>query len=407
MMLRTDKAYFVPLISLVGAMGIIDTAILNPTIAAFAASLGASEALAGLITGLYSIVAIPASIVMGLTIDAIGRRRALIAGLGFTALWIYGYSIAANPLDLIIFRTTHAISGSLVFPASIAMIVDAARRKMGRNIGLYWLVIGSVIALGSGLSRVLVTSLGFRWMFVLVALLSLAGFFLALIVPETAKIRMKPRKAASSIASSIRWLSVAYLSIFSLYFAFGAIVGALSLILIRGGAGQEAAAGSVAVYIGLATVTSLPLFYLVGRLLDRFGPVRALVLGISLAGVSQALLLVSLSSPLFFTSAFALGGGIALVFVASTAVAALPKARGASIGLHQTANIAGVAAGAPLSGLFLQFYGALAPFAIAASVQAVVLAIIIASRRFTKQADLQIMGGPSDAAYHGLPRERE
>lgn len=406
-MLRTDKAYFVPLISLVGAMGIIDTAILNPTIAAFAASLGADDVLASLIAGLYSIVAIPASIIMGLTIDAIGRRRALIAGLGLTTLWIYGYSIAATPLDLILFRTTHAISGSLVFPASIAMIVDAARRKMGRNIGLYWVVIGSVIALGSGLSATLVTSLGFRWMFVLVALLSLAGFFLALTVPETAKLRMKPRKSVSVIASSIRWLSVAYLSIFSLYFAFGAIVGSLALVFILGGAAPEVAAANVGIYIGLATVISLPLFYLVGRLLDRVGPVRMLGLGIALAGVSQALLIVSLSPLLFFTSATALGGGIALVFVASTAVAALPKARGASIGLHQTANIAGVAAGAPLSGLFLQHYGTLAPFTVAAAVQVVALAVIIASRRFTKQADLQIMGAPADTAYHGLPRERE
>ncbi len=407
MMLRTDKAYFVPLIAVLGAVGIIDTAILNPTISAFAASLGADEILASLIAGLYSIVAIPASIIMGLTVDAIGRRRALIAGLGFTALWIYGYSIAATPLDLVIFRTTHAISGSLVFPASIAMIVDASRRKMGQSIGLYWIVIGSVIALGSGLSAVLVSSLGFRWMFVLVALVSLGGFGIALAVPETARRGMTPRRSVRVIVSSIKWLYVSYLSIFSLYFAFGAVVGSLALVLILSGAAEQTAAASVGIYIFLATLVSLPLFYLAGRFLDRVGPVRMLGLGIASAGVSQAMLLISLSSLLLIVSAVALGVGIALVFVASTAVAALPRARGASIGLHQTANIAGVAVGAPLSGIFLHYYGALGPFTVAAAVQVVALAILFASRKSTRQADLQLMGAPADAAYRGQPRERE
>ncbi|MEM3382870.1 MAG: hypothetical protein QXL52_06140 [Nitrososphaerales archaeon] len=49
-----------------------------PVISAYAKFLGANEALAGLIAGLYSIVAIPASFTMGVFVDILGRRRALL-----------------------------------------------------------------------------------------------------------------------------------------------------------------------------------------------------------------------------------------------------------------------------------------------------------------------------------------
>ncbi len=406
MRLRTDRSYFVLLVAFLGGIGIIDTAILNPAIASYATALGADLFQASFIAGLYSLVAIPASLAMGLTIDVIGRRRALIIGLGFTALWIYGYSIAANPLQLMLFRITHSLSGSLVFPASIAMIVDATRQKMGRSIGLFWVVIGSVILIGSGISATLVTTLGFRSMFVLIAVISLAGLALALYVPETARDRVMPRVSVGIIASSLRWLSVAYVSIFSLYFAFGAIVGSLPLVFIQGGASEEAAALSTAIYIILATAISLPVFYLVGRLMERLGPFRMLLTGISLAALSQAIMVVAIGPPLLYVSAAALGGAIALVYVASTALAALPRARGASIGLHQTANIAGVAAGAPLSGLVLQSLGGLAPFTLTALVQVVTLTFIMASRKATKRAELQVLETPGQPLYPDVARGR-
>ncbi|MFQ5908283.1 MAG: MFS transporter [Thermoplasmata archaeon] len=404
-MIRTDRAYFILLVGLLGAIGIIDTAVLNPTIAAYAKSLGASDVFAGLIAGLYAIVAIPASLAMGLTIDAIGRRRALIIGLGLTALWVYGYALAMTPTQLMLFRITHAISGSLVFPASIALIVDAARQKVGRSVGLYWVVIGSVIFIGSALSGTLVPVLGFRTLFVLVAAISLVGMVLAFTVPETAKRRVMPRASLSVLASAMRWLSVAYVSMFALYFAFGVVVGSLSLVIGRSGVPLEQAAATVALYIALATAISLPAFPLVARLLERVGTVRTLSLGIALAAVSQVLLVFSLGTPTLILSAALLGGAIAFVFVTSTAVAALPEARGASIGLHQTANVAGVALGAPISGLVLQTWGILAPYALAVIVLVVALALILTSRKAIQPADQKLMSAPREPLPRGVPPE--
>ena len=391
-MIRTDRSYFLPVVALLGAIGVIDTAILNPTISAYAVTLGAGESVAGFIAGLYSIVAIPASLAMGLAIDAIGRRLALVVGLGLTAVWIFGYALAATPLHLMLLRIAHSLSGALVFPASIAMILDAARRKIGRSIGLYWLVVGTVIAIGSAISATLVTGLGFRPLFRLVAAVSLLGMVVAIVMPEAPPRRMAPRASLQVIIASFRWLSVAYLSMFALYFAFGMIVGALSLVIIQGGVPAEEAARSTALYVALATVVSLPGFPVVGCLIGRVGNARLLGGGILLTVAAMALLLVSLDTAVLIASAVLLGGAIALVFVASTAVASIPEARGVSIGLHQTSNIAGVAVGAPVSALVLELLGPTAPFLLALLMQVIALVVIVAGRKVIRPADRELMG---------------
>ncbi len=390
-MVRTDKGYFVLLVGVLGAVGILDTAIGNPTMAAFADFLGADAFLASFIAGLYSLVAIPASIAMGISIDVIGRRRALVIGLGLTSIVMYGYSVAQTPLHLILFRSAHGVSGSLIFPASIAMVADAAKRGLGRNVGIYWLIVVVALALGSLSVRVLVETLGFRSLYLLVAGISLVGAAVALILPETSSGRMMPRASLGVIRSSIRWLSVAYVSYFSLYFALGAIIGSLSLVLIVLGASPESAAAAVGLYIFLAILVSLPLFHIFGRLIHRLGSFRLLTTGLLVTATSQLLLVLSPEPPYSFASSALLGVALASVFVASTTLAAMPHAKGSSMGFHQTANIAGVAVGAPLSGLLLGTFGIGAPFAAAILVQALTLAVVVSARETTRLAERQVL----------------
>jgi MFS family permease len=328
---------------------------------------------------------------MGLTIDSIGRKRALIIGLGLTALWIYGYSIANSPLELLLFRATHAISGSLVFPASIAMIVDGTRKKVTKKIGTYWMIIGGAMAVGSALSAILVRSIGFRPLFMIVVIISLLGFFLALLIPETGKKVIKPKASLKIIASSIRMLSIAYISIFSIYFIFGAIVGSLSLALILDGIRIEDAASLVGRYMAVATLIALPIFYLVGRGIGKLGIIRTLILGLMFATLSQISIFLSIGIYSIYISSAILGIAIPLVYVSSTSLAVLPEAKGSSIGLQQTANIAGVAVAAPLSGLLLKYFGPSAPFTLTIFVQILSIIIVVFLAKKMKSNEKQIL----------------
>lgn len=389
-MVRADRPYFLLLVGLVGAIGIMDTAVLNPTIAAYARSMGADEPLSSFIAGLYSIIAIPSSFALGLVIDVIGRRRAMIIGIGSTALWIYGYGISHDPIQLILFRIAHSVSGSLVFPASIAMAADTTKKGLGRGLGIYWILIGGAIVIGSSISAILVRTLGFRPLFSFVAIISLLGALLAFTLPETGK-RLMPKASLRMIASSIRWLSAAYSSIFSLYFAFGVVVGSLSLALISLNISAEVAASTVGIYIALATLVSLPFFYIGGKVTDKAGPIRVLSIGAALSAASQFLLVLSLRPPLYYVSSILLGVSIAFVYVGSTALAALPEARGVSIGLHQTANVGGIAVAAPLSGLLLKYFGVEFPFAVAGLVQLGMIGVLLASKKAARPAEEQIL----------------
>ena len=75
-----------PILSAVTFTSFLDTTVLVPVMALYAAELGAGVGLAGLIIGLYSIVNTPANILFGRLVDRIGHRLPLVGGLFGDAL---------------------------------------------------------------------------------------------------------------------------------------------------------------------------------------------------------------------------------------------------------------------------------------------------------------------------------
>lgn len=181
-------------LAVAGFAGLMDTAFLLGVIAAYAKYLGADEDLAGFIAGLYSMVAIPASILAGFIVDRMGRRKSLLAGLAWDAASMTAYSYASTPMELALVRGLHALGGSLVYPALFAMIGDiAGRGRRGSYSGSYLAVVGFAVAVGSALGGKVTEAYGFTAAFRLVALILLAGLLASLTIPETA--RPKPRGA--------------------------------------------------------------------------------------------------------------------------------------------------------------------------------------------------------------------
>ena len=79
------------------------------------------------------------------------------------------------------------------------------------------------------------------------------------------------------------------------------------------------------------------------------------------------------------------------MYVASTSLAVLPEAKGSSIGLQQTANIAGVALAAPLSGLLLKYFGTSALFTLTIFVQILTILIVLYLRKKMKPNEKGIL----------------
>lgn len=351
---RTDQAIMV----LVGFTAILDTSFLIVVIAAYAESLGASEPMAGFISGLYSLVAIPASLAAGPIIDRVGRKRAISAGMLWDAALIYSYSLARNPLELAVVRGLHAVGGSLTYPAFIARAAETSGPNMGYSMARYLAPVALAVALGSGSGALMVSRLGFRDSFqalsaviLVVALLSLA---LRRELEETRWAGVRGvlegiRGAGRSVAAGL-WI------IFSLYMGIGVVVGGLATALINEGvaASEEDAARQTGVLVSQSVLISVPLFLILGHLSDKRG-----LRGIILAGsiLPAATLALTLAGGLHLTSLrplfAAFGFTLAALLLSSTllVVRAPPQSRGSAVALQQVSNIAGVVVGANAGGV--------------------------------------------------------
>jgi len=342
-----------------GFAGILDTSFLIPIIALYARSLGASEAQAGFIAGLYSMVAIPASIVAGVLIDRFGRRRMLALGLLWDSVSMLLYALVTSPAQLALVRVFHALGGSLVFPAFIARSREVSGERVGLGLGLMLAPVALAIAVGSGSAGVATAFLGYSISFTLIALILAVAGLLALTLPPRPEERAW--RGLRGVASGLREVAPSVIAglwvIFVLYVALGIIVGGLATSLVKAEILEEREARLVAgISVSLASLVAVAFFIISGLVADRFGIPLVLLyssiagsLGFTVAAVNPVTVGVVAGLTVF-------GIGLAGLMLVSTILVsnAPPKARGTSIGLQQVLNIVGVALGAPLGGVLAE-----------------------------------------------------
>lgn len=349
-------------LALVGLAGLMDTAYLLGVIAAYAEHLGASKAAAGFIAGLYSMTALVASVIAGVIVDRIGRRRALAFGLAWDSASLVMYALSQTPAQLAAARVVHAVGGSLVYPAFLAMVGDLARSKPGTSAGAFMAVVGVAVAVGSYAGGRVAASLGFRPALIILALVLLAGFIASLTLPETGKpVKGGLRRVATAIRESRARVLGASSLILALYLGFGVIVGGLATSLTGEGLAldEQQASGIVGMAIGLATLSSLPAFILSGIAIDR-GRVLAPVAASSALAIIGALALARSSSyedVILFAILYGPVIGVGMTMSTYLAITVRGEARGTSVAIQQVSNILGVAIGAPLGGVLSQYMG--------------------------------------------------
>ncbi len=354
MVIAIQRSRVAPLF-IIAFLSLVDTSFISPVISSYTKSLGGGDFEAGLVTALYSIVAIPATIAMGYVIDKIGRRRILIPLFIGDAFSLYMYSLAFNVQQLMIARVLHAIFDAGVFPASISIFREAiAEKRVGRYMGLYWLFISLAIIVGSSTAHLMVLRLGYKPIFQLLAILMLIGFASSIVARE---LYVPPARRGSISFSQLRglWgrLILAYLSALILYMGIGAVTGSLSPNLIKHlGFTDRMGAAATASYMIISTTAALPSNMLAGYLIERRGRQQVLAIGGILLASSMAILSVNLSDLARHVSALLNGIAIAMILVSSSeiAVSVPAPARGTSSAIYNSMLLVGVAIGSPLAG---------------------------------------------------------
>jgi DHA2 family methylenomycin A resistance protein-like MFS transporter len=154
----------------------LDGSILNVALPRIGAALGASVGTLQWTVDAYLLVFAALLLSAGALGDRIGSKRAFIAGFTIFAAASCACGLATSPIALIAFRAMQGIGGALLVPCSLALINHACAddtAARARAIGIWTAAGGAALAVGPVVSGVLLSTLGWRSIFL--ANLPIAG----------------------------------------------------------------------------------------------------------------------------------------------------------------------------------------------------------------------------------------
>jgi MFS family permease len=350
-------------------------------------TLGAPAAALGLIEGIADGAAGVAKLVGGGLADDPGRRRTVaVGGYVTTALLSSAIGLANAAWQVGVLRTGAWVARGVRGPSRNALLADAVPpNAYGRAYGFeramdnLGAIFGPILAIG------LVALTSVRTAIVLSVIPGLLAA--AAIAYAAARIAERPREHRPF---SVRVRPVLRGSLRRILAGVGAFelgnVAATLMILrasellapTRGqGSATAIAIGMYVAYNTAATLSSVP----AGRLVDRTGPVRAMVLGVTLFLFAYVALAVSgVSIPLLLTGFVLAGVGIGAVETAEHAAIAKhapERIRGSAFGVLAAMQSAGNLVASAGAGILWTLVGGGWAFAAAAMWMGIALVILI------------------------------
>ena len=383
--LRTKRVLAIT--SIVTFLGFLDTTLLLPVMALYAAELGAGIGITGLIIGLYSITNTPANILFGRLIDRVGYKLPLAAGLIGDTLSMFFYSLSRSPVHLALVRGLHGISGGLVGPATMSIFTSSEEKAKGKVMGVYGISLGVANLVGFGLSGIITSRLGYKALFRFGAMLLSIGVVLSLLLPGNN--RKNSRAAQIPLSETLKQikgllsrkgLSVSYYSIFAQYFAFGGVVTLLPLYVRN----LEMEAFHIGMLLAVFAAMFVILQFPSGALSDKVGRLIPGIAGLSLSIVSLVILPAVTTFPLLVVVMALYGMAYGLLFPSISALIAdhtVSAERGLASGLFHALLTAGVAIGAPIMGWVGEIMGVELGLALSASILVLALAAALRAMR--------------------------
>jgi MFS family permease len=367
---RTQSRFALLVVYAVVFVSFFDNHSLLPLIAPYAKSLGASVALVGLIVGAYSAVNLLGNLGAGYWMDRVGRRTPLVAGLAIVGGALALYPFTTDPVALLAVRVVHGFGAALMSPASLAYIGDTASPKTrGRAMSLYGAAIGLTVLIGPPLAGAIRDRFGYAYVFAMLSALMFIVVVPAYIFIGESLAKTTERANANPLRLlRNRRLGLAYSSAFCLMFSVGGLIVFLPL------AGQElgltsARVGMLFASFALAAIIIQALPF--GRMSDRWGRERAMMLGLALIAVGLFLLAAMWQWETLLVAMFVYGVGFGFLFPAMTALIAdetVPQTRGTVSGIFTAVYSLGVTVGTSAAGalVWLQQTAQIHPFQVAA-----------------------------------------
>ena len=352
----------------------------TPLLPIFAASLGASDALLGLIVSVSTLTGMATKPLFGLLSDRMGRRLWLLIGTLIFAGVPFLYFLIETPGQLIAIRLLHGTATAIYGPVTVAYVAEHGGKRKAERLGWFGMARSGGYLVGPAVAGWLLLSLEPVAVFTLIGLLSMAAF-----VPVMWMGGDRSRRDETPIADSKANDEGAGATDVGIRAARGLLSREASLL------GTPAVWLSGALEAGVFVVTYvikafLPIYALTagystveiglffsaqegalillkpwgGRLGDRIGHLRTVSLGMFCLALTLPFLLVATGPAGLLAVAVGMGAAQALVFPATVALIAeqVPAGKvGAGMGLAGSLKNGGKVAGPVLGGLLIAGLG--------------------------------------------------
>ena len=339
-----------------------------PIISPFAQSLGASVALVGIIVGAYSALNLVGNLGAGYWIDRAGRKLPLVVGLVVVSIVLLCYPFMRDPYALLGLRAIHGLGASLVSPASLAYIGDAAAQgARARAMAMYGSAIGLTSIFAPPFAGAIRDRLGFGAVFVILSMMVLAvavaAFFM---VSENYQRESKPATTVWRLLRRRR-LFLSYVSAFCLLFSLGTLIVFLPLM----GQSMNITSARVGFWFASFGLSAIVIQLALGRLSDRIGREPVMVVGFVLIAIALILLPITQDWETAISVMAIYGIGFGILFPAMTALLADETdaaSRGTASGIYTAVYSLGAAAGTGSAGalVWMQQNAQIHPFQFAA-----------------------------------------
>ena len=340
-----------------------------PIIATYAGELGAGTiiGLTGLIVGIYSMVHIPSNIIFGRLVDKFGRKKLIAFGVFLDGLSLLLYALAQNLsfYFLLFGRIIHGIGGGFGGPATMAYISDATTQKRsGRGMALYGMSIGFSNLIGFMLGGLVAEIIGYSNLFVIIAIILFVMSLTSLLLPSIYQPSKEVYKKKFNLREEIKQFRKVvfrksmispYLSILAMMFNMGIVTTAYTRMLNPSGE-EQAETGMI---LAIMVIFSILIHYPAGKLSDKIGYTKVMLIGLVLIASSFGVLIISLEAPLPMIGMALLGVGHGLIFPSSAGMVkekTKGSESGVATGTFYALIVAGVAIGGPVSGFTLQVF---------------------------------------------------
>lgn len=279
---------------------------MNTLSALYADHLGATAAVAGLVSGLFALSALVFKLVSAPALDSLNRKYVLLFAFGVLLLSFIGYSFADNIPLLVVSRLLTGAGMAFTTTGCITMASDALPKdKMQSGLGYFTLGTALCQAIAPTLGLKLSETFGYNLMFGILAIIMVVAIVILCAMKSE---NVKKQKFKISIHSVLaKEAAVPAIILFFLCLSYAALNSFLVLY-----AGTKNIGSNIGYFFTIYAVTMLFTRPFIGKMADKYGTVKIVVP--SMICFAVAFLIISFSGTLWmfyvaaFISAFGFGG---------------------------------------------------------------------------------------------------